>query len=57
LVGSGADPDKAHSLATLAIAAIEGAVLIALASGSTDALDDVGRHLVEVIQLHLPATQ
>jgi hypothetical protein len=32
-------------------------VLIALASGSTDALDDVGRHLVEVIQLHLPVTQ
>ena len=57
LVGSGADPDKAHSLATLAIAAIEGAVLIALASRSTDALDDVGRHLVEVIQLHLQATQ
>jgi hypothetical protein len=57
LVGSGADPDKARSLATLVIAAIEGAVVVALASGSTDALDDVGRHLIEVIQLHLPAKE
>jgi TetR/AcrR family transcriptional regulator, lmrAB and yxaGH operons repressor len=55
LVDSGADPDKGRSLATLVIAAIEGAVIVALASGSTDALDDVGRHLIEVIQLHLPA--
>jgi AcrR family transcriptional regulator len=57
LVSSGADPGDARSLATLAIAAIEGAVVMALASGSTDALDDVGRHLVEVIQLHLPTTR
>jgi TetR/AcrR family transcriptional regulator, lmrAB and yxaGH operons repressor len=55
LVSSGVDPDKARSLATLTIAAIEGAVVIALASGTTDALDDVGGHLTEVIQLHLPA--
>jgi AcrR family transcriptional regulator len=55
LVSSGADPEHARSLATLAIAAIEGAVLIALASGTTAALDDVGGHLIEVIQLHLPA--
>jgi TetR/AcrR family transcriptional regulator, lmrAB and yxaGH operons repressor len=54
LVGAGADADNARSLATLVIAAIEGAVIVALASGSTDALDDVGRHLIEVIQLHLP---
>jgi len=54
LVSSGVDTDNAHSLATLAVAAIEGAVIIALASGSTDALDAVGRHLVEVIELHLP---
>jgi TetR/AcrR family transcriptional regulator, lmrAB and yxaGH operons repressor len=57
LVGSGADPDNAGSLATLVIAAIEGAVLVALAGGSTDALDDVGRHLIEVIQLHLQGTR
>src|ERR1700733_10157299 len=55
LVGSGVDSDNARSLATLAVAAVEGAVIIALASGSTDALDAVGRHLIEVIELHLPA--
>jgi TetR/AcrR family transcriptional regulator, lmrAB and yxaGH operons repressor len=54
LVSSGVDADNARSLATLVIAAIEGAVVVALASGSTDALDDVGRHLVEIIELHLP---
>src|SRR5690349_88999 len=55
LVDSGAAPDKARSLATLVVAAIEGAVIVALANGSTDALDDVGRHLAEVIGLHLSA--
>ncbi len=52
LVRSGADRDNARSLASLTIAAIEGAVIIALATQSTDALDDVGRHLIEVIKLH-----
>jgi TetR/AcrR family transcriptional regulator, lmrAB and yxaGH operons repressor len=52
LVRSGADRDNARSLATVTIAAIEGAVIIALATHSTDALDDVGRHLIEVIKLH-----
>jgi len=55
LVSSGADPGSARSVATLAIAAIEGAVIMGLATGSTEALDDVGRHLIEVIELHLPA--
>ena len=54
LVRSGVDRDNARSLATLTIAAIEGAVIVALATQSTDALDDVGRHLIEVIELHLP---
>jgi TetR/AcrR family transcriptional regulator, lmrAB and yxaGH operons repressor len=54
LVKSGADDDSARSLATLTVAAIEGAVLLALATQSTAALDDVGRHLIEVIELHLP---
>jgi TetR/AcrR family transcriptional regulator, lmrAB and yxaGH operons repressor len=53
LVRAGADEDNARSLATLTVAAIEGAVIIALATQSTDALDDVGRHLIEVIKLHL----
>ena len=52
LVRSGADRDNARSLANLTIAAIEGAVIIALATQSTAALDDVGRHLIEVIKLH-----
>lgn len=55
LVSSGADRDNARSLATLTVAAIEGAVILAIATQSTDALDDVGRHLIEVMRLHLPA--
>lgn len=54
LIGDGAEPDAAHSLATLTIAAIEGAVILSVAAQSTDPLDDVGRHLLEVIRLHLP---
>jgi TetR/AcrR family transcriptional regulator, lmrAB and yxaGH operons repressor len=57
LVRSGVDRDSARSLAALTVAAIEGAVILALATQSTAALDDVGRHLIEVIKLHLPATQ
>jgi TetR/AcrR family transcriptional regulator, lmrAB and yxaGH operons repressor len=55
LVRSGTDRDSARSLATLTVAAIEGAVILALATQSTAALDDVGRHLIEVMELHLPA--
>jgi TetR/AcrR family transcriptional regulator, lmrAB and yxaGH operons repressor len=55
LIGAGIESGNARSLATLVVAGIEGAVVIALASGSTDALDDVARHLVEVIRLHLPS--
>ncbi|MGB9302802.1 MAG: TetR/AcrR family transcriptional regulator [Mycobacterium sp.] len=54
LATAGADRDNARSLAALIVAAIEGAVILALATQSTAALDDVGRHLVEVIKLHLP---
>jgi TetR/AcrR family transcriptional regulator, lmrAB and yxaGH operons repressor len=55
LVRSGADWDSARSLAALTVAAIEGAVILALATESTAPLDDVGRHLIEVMKLHLPA--
>jgi TetR/AcrR family transcriptional regulator, lmrAB and yxaGH operons repressor len=55
LVRSGADRDSARSLATLTVAAIEGAVILAIATQSTAPLDDVGRHLIEVIKLHMPA--
>ncbi len=54
LVSAGAAPASARSLATLTVAAIEGAVVLALAAQSTAPLDDVGRHLLEVIKLHLP---
>lgn len=57
LVRAGVGHESAGSLATLTIAAIEGAIVIALATRSTDALDDVARHLIEVIELHLPATR
>jgi AcrR family transcriptional regulator len=57
LVRSGVGRDSARSLATLTIAAVEGAIIIALATQSTDALDDVGYHLVEAIKLHLPANR
>jgi TetR/AcrR family transcriptional regulator, lmrAB and yxaGH operons repressor len=52
LAGSGIDRDSARSLAVLTISAIEGAVILALATRSTAALDDVGQHLIEVIKLH-----
>jgi AcrR family transcriptional regulator len=54
LVRSGADGASARSLAALIVAAIEGAVILALATQSTAVLDDVGRHLAEIIALHLP---
>ncbi|WP_167103033.1 TetR/AcrR family transcriptional regulator [Mycobacterium sp. DL592] len=54
LIADGAEPETARSLATLTVAAIEGAVILAVAAQSTDPLDDVGRHLLEVIRLHVP---
>lgn len=54
LIQGGTVQDTARSLATLTVAAIEGAVILAVATQSTDPLDDVGRHLTEVIRLHLP---
>jgi len=51
----GVDRDSSRSLAVLIVAAVEGAVILALATQSTAALDSVGRHLIEVIRLHLPA--
>lgn len=55
LTRHGVDRDCSRSLATLIVAAIEGAVILALATQSTAELDDVGRHLVDVIRLHMPA--
>lgn len=54
LIEGGTEPASARSLATLIVAAVEGAVILAIATESTEPLDDVGRHLLEVIRLHLP---
>ncbi|MBP2454951.1 AcrR family transcriptional regulator [Mycolicibacterium lutetiense] len=56
MIRSGADADTARSLATMSIAAIEGAIIMAIAAQKTDALDDVGRHLGELTRLHLPGS-
>jgi AcrR family transcriptional regulator len=55
LIDAGVDGDRARSLAALTVAAIEGAVILALAMQSTSPLDDVARHLVEIVNLHVPA--
>ncbi len=57
LAGHGVDRDNSSSLATLIVAAIEGAVILALATQSTAPLDDVGRHLIEAIRSHVPDQQ
>lgn len=50
-------PPVALSLATTIVAAIEGAVLLSLATRSTVPLDRVGTHLAEVVDLHVPAVE
>jgi TetR/AcrR family transcriptional repressor of lmrAB and yxaGH operons len=36
------------------VAAVEGAVILAIASRSVHPLDDVGHHLGELARLHMP---
>lgn len=48
----GTDVQTARSLATVAVAAVEGAVILATASRSVQPLDDVGRHLTELAHIH-----
>jgi AcrR family transcriptional regulator len=50
----GVDSEVADGLATTTVAAIEGAVVIALATRSTQPLDRVSRHLTELLNIHLP---
>jgi AcrR family transcriptional regulator len=45
-------PDTAQSLATTVIAAIEGAVIMSLATQSTEPLDRTSRHMSELVELH-----
>ncbi|SKV75424.1 TetR family transcriptional regulator [Mycobacteroides abscessus subsp. abscessus] len=49
------DGETARSLASTMIAAIEGAVIMSIAAQSTEALDDVGQRLVELVRLYVPA--
>ncbi|MBF6456445.1 TetR/AcrR family transcriptional regulator [Nocardia cyriacigeorgica] len=49
------DTELAQSLATTMLAAVEGAVILSMAENSTAPLDRVGRHLGELLDLHVPA--
>lgn len=49
----GVEVKTAHSLAMLALSAIEGAVVLSIASRSVRPLDDTELHLAELVQLHL----
>ncbi len=47
------DDALAQSLSTMTIAAIEGAVIMSVATRSTRPLDRVGKHLTELLEAHL----
>ncbi|WP_280234931.1 TetR/AcrR family transcriptional regulator [Nocardia cyriacigeorgica] len=49
------DAETAQSLATTMLAAVEGAVILSMAQNSTAPLDQVGKHLGELLDLHMPA--
>ncbi|MFC1474345.1 TetR/AcrR family transcriptional regulator [Rhodococcus qingshengii] len=46
------DEGTARSLATMAVCAVEGAVIVAISSRSVIPLDQVGTHLSELVSLH-----
>ncbi|MFD4785360.1 TetR/AcrR family transcriptional regulator [Rhodococcus qingshengii] len=46
------DEGAARSLATMAVCAVEGAVIVAISSRSVTPLDQVGTHLSELVSLH-----
>lgn len=50
------DERAARSLATMAVCAVEGAVILAISSRSVTPLDQVGTHLAELISLHRGAS-
>ncbi|WP_216206263.1 LmrA/YxaF family transcription factor [Amycolatopsis aidingensis] len=54
LADSGVESGAARSLATLTISAVEGAVILALSTRTVRPLEEVHRHLVELVGLHLP---
>jgi TetR/AcrR family transcriptional regulator, lmrAB and yxaGH operons repressor len=51
------DPDRARSLATLVIASIEGAVVVARAVRSTEPVEDVGGELERLLTAALAGDQ
>lgn len=53
LKAQGAGADAAESLATTVVAAVEGAVIVCLATRSTDPLDRTVQMLDELIELHV----
>lgn len=54
LVQDGIDGAAAESLSTTVVAAVEGATILARAAQSTKPLEQVSRHLEELIALHRP---
>jgi AcrR family transcriptional regulator len=55
LTGDGINRAAAQSLSTTVVAALEGAVMLARAAQSTKPLEQVARHLNELISQHHPA--
>lgn len=55
LTRAGADEAIASSLATTAVCAVEGAIILAISSRSVRPLDRVGVHLAELVSLHADA--
>ncbi|MEU6560331.1 TetR/AcrR family transcriptional regulator [Nocardia nova] len=55
LVAEKVEPDLALSLATTVVAALEGAVILALATGSLDPLERVGAQMSDLIARHTAA--
>ena len=52
LIGAGVPAEQAPSLASFVVAAIEGAVMLCVCTHSVGPLDDVERHLGELLALH-----
>lgn len=57
LIGSGLQPARASSLATLAISAIEGAIVLSRTEKSVEPLDQTRRELKTIYETALPASR
>lgn len=54
LVVNGVEPDAARSLAMTIVSAIEGAVIVSQATGSTEPIESTSKHLAELLDRYLP---